>query len=1306
LYLEVVVPAMKKLLLLAFLCLGSALFSSAHAQQQPPEGYCVAKIGNTFANGCDVVYPDTISAGDAAIQYGNGYGFTPQTYNGFKWVDSTRCDGFPGGNTFICHHNYTTVNTACSPTPCIIGPTDAGQRIHAICPLLTGETTRATPSGTDVNKACPGGNIAIARGSSKADSNPNICPKPPKDPALGNPIHPVSGRKTKSIDLGLSVGGVGLTLSYDTARQLTAMASGKAAKDFGDLPSFGALWFSSFHRKLLLSSGVADLKVLRGDGTHSGFWASGSVITTDVDNQDTLTSVTGGYLYRNASTGTIETYNSAGQIIGLADTSGNTLTFIYSAGAGGTAPAAGYLIKVIDNAGRTLSFEYGLPAGGVAAKDGLVSKVTGSNGAYITFGYDANRNLTAMTWPDGRTRQFLYENTTSKWALTGEVDENNSRWSTYGYDANGLAVSTELANGVNRYTATYGTPPTQLITTSYDSATKTDYTYYEVLPPANIAVTDPSGSVISLNAASLNGRPVLTGQSQQAGSGCAASNSAASYEASGNLLSQDNFQGQRTCYAYDSSNRETVRVEGLATSTVCSTVTPAGATLPSGARKVATAWHPDWRLPVLVNEPTRKITTIYQGQPDPFNSNATANCTTAANLPNGKPMPAVCKTVEQALLYASGGSPITWDLAYDNVSLLLHADGANGSQLLVDGSSSPKTAVVSGNTALSTAQSKFGGASIYFDGASTSYVSYPPENTIVGSGNLTIEGWIYPTATATGGVYSNYSAISTSHNAMYISGTAMTWYYNGGAAITAPVNSVPTNQWTHFALVRNGSNCAIYINGSAISSATCTNPIGTTQTNLRLGNVHWTNYAYKGYLDDFRITRGVARYTGNFTPSSTAFGASSIDTSVAAKVRTFTYDAGGRMLTSTDENSRTTNYSYYNDIAFSGNPPGSFDPDYEQVVLLLHGNGANGSTSIADHSLSAKTVTPLNDAKVSTAQSLFGGSSITFDGTADFLQVPYSTDFAFGAGDFTIETSVYKNANNANGSRLWSPGDYFDGVLLQIDANGNFSVYLTTTANTWTHSLPVVASLANGQWHHLAVVRSGGSVFAFVNGVKYVVTTALGTTALYSNSSYPRVIGGQGGVNRTLNGYIDEFRITKGKARYTANFTPPTAEFLNNAQIPSPTDIGHTVGDLQSITNAAGHVTQYTQYDRAGRVRQMIDPKGVVTDITYTPRGWVSTVTATAPGGAGRTTSYTYDYVGQLTGVAQPDGTTLSYSYDAAHRLVGVTDAKGNSVSYTLDNAGNRIAEEIKDPMGVLQRSISRSFDALNRVQQVTGGSR
>ena len=154
-----------------------------------------------------------------------------------------------------------------------------------------------------------------------------------------------------------------------------------------------------------------------------------------------------------------------------------------------------------------------------------------------------------------------------------------------------------------------------------------------------------------------------------------------------------------------------------------------------------------------------------------------------------------------------------------------------------------------------------------------------------------------------------------------------------------------------------------------------------------------------------------------------------------------------------------------------------------------------------------------------------------------------------------------------------------------------------------------------------------------------------------------------------------------------------------------PDAVGHTTGDLQSITNAAGHITSFTQYDKAGRVRQSIDAKGITTDTTYTPRGWVASTVVTPPGGPARTTRYSYDAAGQLKVVTQPDGSTVTYAYDPAHRLIGIKDTRGNEVAYTLDNAGNRTAEQIKDPSGVLQRSISRSFDALNRLQQVSGAA-
>ncbi len=148
----------------------------------------------------------------------------------------------------------------------------------------------------------------------------------------------------------------------------------------------------------------------------------------------------------------------------------------------------------------------------------------------------------------------------------------------------------------------------------------------------------------------------------------------------------------------------------------------------------------------------------------------------------------------------------------------------------------------------------------------------------------------------------------------------------------------------------------------------------------------------------------------------------------------------------------------------------------------------------------------------------------------------------------------------------------------------------------------------------------------------------------------------------------------------------------------------HTLGDLQSVTNPAGHVMQYLRYDKAGRLLRSIDSTGVSTDITYKPRGWVESVTVTpAGGGAAQVTIYSYDAVVQLKQVTLPDAVTLQYIYDDAHRLTGITDGAGNTVTYTLDNAGNRTGERLKDAGGNLARNITRVFDALGRVQQVTG---
>jgi len=146
------------------------------------------------------------------------------------------------------------------------------------------------------------------------------------------------------------------------------------------------------------------------------------------------------------------------------------------------------------------------------------------------------------------------------------------------------------------------------------------------------------------------------------------------------------------------------------------------------------------------------------------------------------------------------------------------------------------------------------------------------------------------------------------------------------------------------------------------------------------------------------------------------------------------------------------------------------------------------------------------------------------------------------------------------------------------------------------------------------------------------------------------------------------------------------------------TTADHMPGDLQSVTDAVGRVTQYSKYNRHGQLIESTDPNGVVTTNTYDLRMRLLSTTV-----AGQTTRYEYDPVGQLKKVTLPDASWVGYDYDGAHRQTAVYDNKGNRIDYVLDNAGNRTGENTKDPSGALKRQLARSIDALGRVQQTTG---
>jgi hypothetical protein len=235
---------------------------------------------------------------------------------------------------------------------------------------------------------------------------------------------------------------------------------------------------------------------------------------------------------------------------------------------------------------------------------------------------------------------------------------------------------------------------------------------------------------------------------------------------------------------------------------------------------------------------------------------------------------------------------------------------------------------------------------------------------------------------------------------------------------------------------------------------------------------------------------------------------------------------------------------------------GSFpkDPNFSNVSLLLHGDGTNGSTTITDNSPSPKTVTAVGNAQISTAQSKFGGASIAFDGNGDYLTAPVNAAFEFGTGDFTVEAWIRIASFAGNGSivNVASLGRGANGGAPLITCGWFFRVEAATIIfyrydGTTETNLSRSYTFSTNTWYHVAATRAGTSLRLFVDGVQQgaAFTNSVSYNRIATGGSQDLHVGrGLFGSSGTyeLNGNIDDLRITKA-ARYTANFTPPTAPF-------------------------------------------------------------------------------------------------------------------------------------------------------------------
>jgi hypothetical protein len=622
--------------------------------------------------------------------------------------------------------------------------------------------------------------------------------------------------------------------------------------------------------------------------------------------------------------------------------------------------------------------------------------------------------------------------------------------------------------------------------------------------------------------------------------------------------------------------------------------TPYNVTVSSGYKQLFVAWEP----PATTGGERIFDYIVESSTDDGITWAAIADTTSATtsrtvtNLLNGDEyvFRVAAVTEDGVSSYSVVSEPIVvgGDQYFDNVVALLHMDGTNDSITFTDSSAFSRSLTRSGNPQISTTQSQFGGASAYFNGSS--YVSMPASADFdFSTSDFTIEGWVYNT-------HSGYSGIIGSRNngtghgwCLYINNNTLRTGSTRGSAGYSDVQLHPTsiaqNTWTHFAVVKTAAGYTAFINGVAGPVLTGGGFQYIPGLPVSVGALaSYGELPFLGYIDDIRVTQGVARYTQpTFSVPAAPFpddGPLSAPTNFNALAQNqsvkltwqmpksrgflpvvdyivqYSEDAGATWNTAADSVStattttvtglvNNTNYLFrvaaINDdgtgpYATTAAPvaPTNGDPLFNSVSLLLRFNETNNT--FIDTSSQPKTLTANNGGATYNTLSKWGDGSAFFNGGS--LTTPSSADFSFGTGDFTIEFWAYPTADTFAGAMI-NVGYYYDGILFR-QRNGSDSLYLNGSWVNWNSP----ANMPSNVWTHMALVREAGVVAVYANGTRLL--TWNNAADLNPSGTFVTIgVGSHSGFGEPFYGYLDELRITKGVARYSGpTATIPTGPFL------------------------------------------------------------------------------------------------------------------------------------------------------------------
>lgn len=462
-----------------------------------------------------------------------------------------------------------------------------------------------------------------------------------------------------------------------------------------------------------------------------------------------------------------------------------------------------------------------------------------------------------------------------------------------------------------------------------------------------------------------------------------------------------------------------------------------------------------------------------------------------------------------------------------NVVLMLHCNRPDNTK--------PYAVTFSGNAQLDTAAFKFGTASLLLDG-NADYLSIEDSSDwYLATSAFTIDFWV------------NFNSVAATQ-AFFCDGTSasnnLRFYWNQAAnrlyfyctsnstdviGIATDVSSFAPSQgtWYHIALVRiDNSNSAsawrIFINGVSknlnLVAGAWNASLSDFAVLLYIGHYFYLN----GWIDQFRWSKGVARWSSNFTPPTTAV--------------------------LSDSNTQ----------------------------LLLNFEGTDGATQTYDsaggdeNGTLDKPITFAGTAQIDTAQSKFGGASVLLDGDSDYLSVPDTTDWSFGAGDFTVDFWVRFNSLTGQQMFFSQYADSNNRWYLDLASTGQLQMIFQTGGDIKGSYITSGSTLSTGEWIHLAFERYGTTGKIFINGQSQTLTE---TVAFGSNNvgdvGADLRIGSYDGASLFFNGWIDEIRISKGIARWTANFSPRVAEYSTAVESSIKTISGVAYGNIRKVLGVA-----------------------------------------------------------------------------------------------------------------------------------------